>query len=89
MPCVRPCKPLCGLAGMKEGNHSGPGGGGSFGRFLAGICLGRRKGWGRECPTPPTSSRSADSFEESAQGSFGQKIGTQGVGSQENCVITG
>ena len=26
MPRVRPCEPVCGLAGTKEGNHSGPGG---------------------------------------------------------------
>lgn len=51
--------------------------------------MGRRNARGRKAPGPDTSSRSADSFEESAQGSFGQKIGTQGVGGQENCVITG
>lgn len=60
-----------------------------FGPLFGAPKDGQVKGGGRKRPAPPTSVRSADSFEENTRGSFGQKISPQGVDNQKNRVITG
>ena len=71
-PRVRPCGPLCGQTGAREGNGSDPGYLERFWADFGGLSVrrkvGRGKGWGRKHPTPPTSARSADSFEEKRTG---------------------
>ena len=61
MPRVRPCGPLCGLAGVREGNRSASA---VLGRFRAAFRCAEsgagEKHWRFSAPMPFTAARSAD-----------------------------